>query len=142
MFYLKRAMALAGRNYQRLFKIPGLGEPLVRGINRVIARISFYSPIFGLKHHDSMEGFKEDFIKLAEMTKLPVEIIEETVGPGRFEFYVHSCPYGYHRPDQQGVCDAAMDMDRVLFRLMGAELVIEESAVSGAPRCRISMNKI
>ena len=133
-------MSRMGRFYERLYPLPALGEPMVRGINRGIARMNFYGPLLGLKRHDSVDGFKKQFLRLIEMMQLPIEIIAESEGPNGFEFYVHSCPYGYHRPDQQGVCDAAMDMDRVLFKLMGADLTILEAAVQGAPRCRVAFS--
>ena len=61
------------------------------------------------------------------------------MGPDSFEFYVNGCPYGFKRPDQATACDAAMEMDRKLFRLLGAELTILESAPEGAQKCRMVM---
>jgi len=131
-------MPRMGKLYERLYPLPAVGDPLVRGINRGIARMNFHNPILGLKRHDSVEGFKKQFLELVEMMQLPIEIIPDSEGPEGFEIYVNGCPYGYHRADQQGVCDAAMDMDRILFKLMGADLTIRESAVQGAPRCRVA----
>jgi hypothetical protein len=61
------------------------------------------------------------------------------VGSDSFEFYVNGCPYGYKRPDQAKACDAAMEMDRKLFNLLGAELIVLESAPEGAQKCRMLM---
>jgi hypothetical protein len=137
-----RVMAALGKTYEGLYKLPVLGNPLVRGINRGIARMIFNGPLIRRKRHETIESFKADFMRLIDMMKVPIEIIKGTEGPDGFEFYVHSCPYGFHRRDQQGVCDAAMDMDRLIFRLMGAELEIKESVVKGAPKCRMRMHKI
>jgi hypothetical protein len=134
-----RFMSRMGRSYETLYRLPGLGDPLVRGLNRGIGRMNFHLPFLGLRRHDSIDGFRKDFLKLTGMMQLPVEIIAGSETPDGFEFYVQSCPYGYQRADQQGVCDAAMDMDRVLFGMMGADLTILESTVQGAPRCRISL---
>lgn len=137
-----RLMTVLGKIYERLYRIPVAGETLVRGINRGIARASFNSPVVRRKRHTDIQSLKADFLRLLDMMKIPVEIIEGSEGPERFEFYVLGCPYGFHRADQQGVCDAAMDMDRLLFRLMGAELTVQEAVVQGFPRCRILMRLV
>ena len=142
LFDPEKGMARMGKFYERLFKIPMIGEPLVRAMNRGLGNLNFRLPMPGAKRHDNIEGIIEYLKNSIEIMKFPIEIIEDSITEDRFEIYVHHCPYGYHRPDQQGVCDAAMDMDRVLFRNLGADLVILDSIVYGAPRCHISITKI
>jgi len=36
-------------------------------------------------------------------------------------------------------CDAAMEMDRKLFSLLGADLTILETVIDGAPKCKMLM---
>lgn len=128
-----------GRFYERLYRVPGVGESLVRGFCRNLGRISFYSPS-GLKRSDNLPGVKATLVESCRKMGFKMELSGEK--PDQFEFFVLECPYGYHRPEQQGVCDAAMDMDRVMFRLCGGDLRVEETIPGGAPKCRITMHKI
>jgi len=128
-----------GRFYERLYRVPGVGESLVRGFCRNLGRISFYSPS-GLKRSDNLQGVKETLVESCRKMGFKMELSGEK--PDQFEFFILECPYRYHRPDQQGVCDAAMDMDRVMFRLCGGDLRVEETIPGGASKCRITMHKI
>ncbi len=136
-----KMMADMGIRYEKMFKIPKIGEPLVRGVTRTFGHVNFRMPGIGPKRHKTIQGVKEDLARMVELMELPIAFIDENDTSDSFEIYVEHCPYGYHRPDQQGVCDAAMDMDRVLFRNMGAELIIKESIVYGAPKCHIKFVK-
>ena len=109
-----------------------LGDPS-RGMGSLI----FRAPEPGGKPKDSIEGVKDYLLWSGEEMNFPFEVIEETVGPDSFEFYVNGCPYGYKRPDQAIACDAVMEMDRKLFSLLGSELTILESAPEGAQKCRM-----
>lgn len=141
-FDTRRLTTVLGKIYERLYRVPVAGETLLRGINRAIARAGFNSPVVRRRRHNDIQSLKADFLRLLYLMKIPVEIIEGSEGPRQFEFYVNACPYGFYRADQQGVCDAAMDMDRLLFRLMGAELTVQEAVVQGFPRCRILMRML
>ncbi|MCX5859759.1 MAG: hypothetical protein NT056_07690 [Proteobacteria bacterium] len=131
-------MLSLGRFYERLYRVPGIGESLVRGWCRNLGRVSFYSPS-GLKRSDDLQGVKETLVESCRKMGFKMELSGEK--PGQFEFFILECPYGYHRPDQQGVCDAAMDMDRVMFRLCGGDLQVEETIPGGAAKCRVTMRK-
>ena len=133
-------MLFLGKSYELLYRLPLVGESLVRAINRFIGRINFYSPGTGLKRRDSIDEIKADLQRLQKMTGFKFDF-SETQGD-QFEFFVLECPYGFHRPDQLGPCDAAMNMDRTLFRLCGAELTVEESIPGGASKCRETMKLI
>ena len=142
LFDPEKMMASTGRFYELLFKIPIIGEPLVKGINRGLGHLNFRNPMLKAERCDTIDEVIAYLRQAIDLMKFPIEIIEDSITEDSFEIYVHHCPYGYHRPDQQGVCDAAMDMDRVLFRNLGADLVIQESAVFGAPKCHIKMTML
>ncbi len=132
-----RAMLMMGKFYELLCKIPVIGYPFARLYNRNIGRMIFYAPGSGAKQQKSIDGIKKYLLKTKEDMGFPFELIPECDTPDSFEFFVGYCPYGYKHPDQSKPCDAAMEMDRVLFRHQGADLTIKESTVNGAPKCRI-----
>ena len=135
----EKMMLGLGKFYEGLCRIPGIGEPLARSLNRGLARFVFYTPGSGASRQDSILGVKAYLLKTGERMDFPFEIIPGSEGPDSFEFYVGSCPYGFRRPDQEKACDAAMEMDRVLFKLIGADLIIQETAPRGASKCRMTM---
>ncbi len=128
-----------GKFYELLYRLPLVGEWLVRSFVRSMGRIGFYFSK-DLHRNDSIQGVKEDLVRSCKKMGILIEVSKEKAD--KFEFFVLECPYGYKRPDQQGVCDAAMDMDRVVFRLCGGNLVVEETIPAGAKNCRITMHKI
>jgi len=135
----EKTMRMLGRLYEGLCRIPLVGVPMARAWNRNLGRLVFYTPGSGAVRQDSLEGVKAYLLETGRQMNFPFEMIPESQGPDSFEFYVNGCPYGFKRPDQALPCDAAMEMDRVLFRLLGADLIIKEVAVEGVPRCRIQM---
>ena len=78
--------------------------------------------------------------RVAEKLGFLVEMSGEKTD--QFEFFILSCPLGYYRAEQQGLCDAAMDLDRTMTRLCGAELAVKESIPGGASKCWICIRKI
>ncbi len=135
----EKYMAMMGKLYESMCKIPVIGAPMARVMNRNMARFLFYTPGTGADRQDSLEGVKEYLLETGRQMNFPFEIIKESEKPDSFEFYVHGCPYGFKRPDQAAACDAAMEMDRVLFGLVGGDLIVQESAPEGANSCRILM---
>ncbi len=135
----EKAMLMMGKFYEMLCKIPVIGYPIARLYNRNIGRMIFYTPGSGAKRQDSLEGIRKYLLKTGKDMNFPFEMIPESDTPDSFEFFVGYCPYGYKHPDQAKPCDAAMEMDRILFKLQGGELTIKETTVEGAPKCRILM---
>ena len=135
----ERTMRMLGRLYEQLCKIPVVGVPMARAWNRNLGRLAFYTPGSGARRQDSLQGVRAYLLETGRRMNFPFEILPESEGPDSFEFFVNGCPYGFERPDQAAPCDAAMEMDRMLFRLLGADLIIKASAVEGAPKCRIQM---
>lgn len=66
------------------------------------------------------------------LMEVPLEVSKES--PDQLEFLVAACPYGYNRRDQEGVCDAVMDLDRTMVKLCGGSMVIEESIAGRRPQ--------
>lgn len=133
----KHFMGKLGKFYERLCSVPWVGEGLARSLNRNMGRMIFYLPGSGARRMGSIGELKAYLLKTGKDMDFPFEVIEETTGPESFEFYVNGCPYGYTRPGQAKACDAAMEMDRTLFRLLGGELTVLESAPQGVEKCRI-----
>ena len=135
----KSSMTVAiGKMYENLYKLPG-GEALVRGMSRNAARLAFYNPLAGLKKRDSLAEIKEDVVRMCKLMEVPLSVSKES--PDQIEFLVDACPYGYNRRDQEGVCDAVMDLDRTMVKLCGGSMVVEESTAAGAPKCRVTVKK-
>jgi len=126
-----------GYLYRLVYLLPVIGEWTVRGICKVFAYISFYSP-FGPRPCASIHELRKEFDRLIKTTGIELEVVYQD--DERFEFVLPGCPYGFRRPGHLGVCDAAMDMDRVMFGLAGGELKIEECMPGGAPHCRVSLS--
>ncbi len=139
--YIDKVMLLTGKTYEGLCKIPLIGSPLARMLNRNIGRFFFYMPGTGAGRIDTCQGIKDYLIMGRDVMGFPLEFIPESEKPDSFDYYVAGCPYGFKRPDQAVPCDAAMDMDRQLFKLMGWNLTIKESAVHGAHKCLIHIER-
>jgi len=137
MANIEKPMLMFGRLYEWLCRIPLAGVPMVKAWNRGMGSLIFRAPEPGGRPKDSIMGVKDYLLWSGKEMNFHFEIIEESVGPDSFEFYVNGCPYGYKRPDQAKACDAAMEMDRKLFGLLGAELTVLDSAPEGAHKCRI-----
>ncbi len=137
---MQKTMSMLGRLYEKICKIPGIGVPLAKAWNRGMGKLLFRAPPEpGGKRRDDITGVKDYLLWSGEEMNFPFEILEDTVGPDSFEFTVGCCPYGFKAPHQAAACDAAMEMDRTLFKLLGADLIIKETAVDGAPKCKLLM---
>ena len=125
-----------GLTYRMLYRLPAVGDPLVRGIGKCIAFLGHHSP-YGMKDGGSTAALRRDLERaLGAMKVGGFEIREQE---GKVELILGSCPYGFGRPGHAGVCDAAMEQDRAMVAYVGARLVIGESIPSGAPACRVSI---
>ena len=126
-----------GRFFELAYKTPFFGDRIVRKLSRGIGFLTFRNPLSKMKRHDTIEGVRQEFQKLADLHNGEIEFSKQD--ETSFEYMSSPCPYGYHRKDQVGVCDAAMDMNRRLFDLCGAKLIIHERISCGAPKCRITI---
>ena len=128
----KKVFHLLGSIYSNIYRIPFIGNLIVRGVCRTFGLLGYLGAMRH-NHYSSVEEFAGFFKTMTDAGGIEVEIssIDET----QFEFSLKECPYGFNRPEQQGVCEAAMDMDRTLFGLCGFELTIKESIPGGSPVC-------
>lgn len=138
---MKGSMHGMGKFYSLLHKLPG-GDKIVRAYVKGLGRFIYYMPGSGASKQSSIDGVRQNLLDMADMMCFDLEVIDESITPDSFEFYVNECPYGYCREDQYEVCDAAMDMDREMFRHIGAELIVQDYITKGAPKCRILMKWI
>lgn len=129
---------LLGSIYGLIYRLPMIGEPAVRGISRAMGFVNSHAP-GGMKRRDTMAELKLDMERAFKM--LDIDVAEIVQDEERIELVLNSCPYGYRRPDQAGVCDAAMDMDRTMFGYCGCDLTIEASLPQGDPICRVLIRK-
>ncbi len=134
----KKAFLLLGYIYGLLYRLPLVGEPLVRAINRSIGFLNYHAPS-GPRHHDSVAAMRKDLERLLDIADIDVEIVHQD--EDRLEMIMTSCPYGFRGPEHMGVCDAAMDMDRTMFGYCGFQLEIRECIPAGARACRVSIQK-
>ncbi len=134
---VNKALTSLGRFFEATYKLPLLGDFVVRRITRGMASMTFHNPLSSMKKHDSIQGVKQELQKMAE--KANGELLISKEDETSFEYLSSPCPYGFNRKDQAGVCDAVMDLNRHLFDLCGAKLTIHERMAAGAPRCRITM---
>lgn len=128
-----KAFHLLGRFYGFIYRIPVIGNLIVRGICRLIGLLGYHSPICP-KHFGSMDEFIEFLKTVTKSGGMDFEIAGRD--NDRFEIILDECPYLFSRPDQVGVCEAAMDMDRTLFGRCGYEIIIKESLPRGDSVCR------
>jgi len=129
-----------GHFFENLYRVPGRGDSLVRGLGRGLAKLLVSLPFTGYRRSSSVEESIALLRLICGRFGADVDIVKQD-GDG-FEFEVPACPYGYKHPHQQGVCDAVMDLDRAMYKHCGLDLTIIEAAVTGAPRCRIAMRQL
>ena len=127
-------LPLLGQFNYLMYRIPRIGESLVRGQSRMAARLAFHMPILGGKRSTTLDGVKSEWFKFLRLAGMQPPITQQ--GEEEFEFEVEACPYGFRRPEEKGVCHACMDLDRTYVKLLGGELEVLESIPDGSDRCR------
>lgn len=133
----RRGMLLLGAVYRMLYRLPVVGDPLVRGIGRCIAFMGHHSP-YGMKDGSSVAALRRGLEKALALMDIEAAIVHEDAE--KLVLALPACPYGFHRPEHAGVCDAAMEQDRAMLGYVGARLTIDESIPTGAPACRVSIH--
>ena len=131
------SMRRIGRTHELLCRIPGVGEPMSRGLSWLLA---IFPMLGGMRKSGSIEQTREMLRASGEQMGFPFQISE--IEGDRFVLELPYCPYGFTRADQQRPCDTAMDMDRIMFRRCGAELTIEETIPGGASRCHMVVRQL
>jgi hypothetical protein len=134
----KKLGLLLGGTYSLIYRAPLAGEPAVRGLCRVLGFLGNRVP-GGMKWRGSMAELRQDLASVFERLDIDFEAMnhdEESI-----ELILTSCPYGFSRPEHALACDAAMDLDRNLFRHCGCDLTIEARLPHGDPVCRVLITR-
>ena len=100
-----------GHFFENLYRVPRVGDSLVRSLARGMAKGTVLLPFTGFRRPSSVEESIAVLKLICRRLAIGVDIVEQK--PDGFLFEVPDCPYGY-RADQQGVCDAVMDLDRMV----------------------------
>jgi len=127
-------MPVVGRLNALVYRLPLVGETLVRKQSRAVAALAFHMPLLGGKSCSSIHEVKAEWIKFLGRAGISIEITREN--EKEFEFEVEACPWGFRNPADLGVCDACMDLDRTYVKLLGGEMKILESIPSGSACCK------
>ena len=112
-------------------RVPGVGEWLARGVSRAFAVF----PFLQMGRTRSIEETRDRLQASGEKMGFPFEFSE--IEGDEFVLELPYCPYGFTDSEHRRPCDTAMDMDRVMLRLSGADLTVTETIPKGAKRCRM-----
>ncbi len=129
-----KPMQWIGSLHTAVFKLPGIGEKIVRGQGWVTANLAFRLPVLGGKKCSSLQELRGEWLKFLGMVGIYPSVSRET--DTEFEIELNACAYGFRGEDRQGVCDACMDLDRAYVKLLGGELQITHSIPTGSETCR------
>ena len=110
---VEKGMLMFGRIYEWLCKIPLVGVPVVKAWTRGMASLIFRAPEPGGKPKDSIMGVKDYLLWSGKEMNFPFEIIEESVGPDSFEFYLK--PFRYGMPPHAGW---GLGMERLIMTML------------------------
>ena len=136
---MEAAMRQMGKMHQGLCRIPVLGEWLARGVSATFAVF----PVLGPSPMGRSESIDETLAMMrasGEEMGFPFEFSE--LEGDEFILELPHCPYGFTSAEHQKPCDTAMDMDRVMLKLCGAKLTVEETIPQGASRCKMRVRQI
>lgn len=129
-----KSLHLVGRLYSVVFRIPVIGEPLLRRMLKTVAHLFFHSPYVGGRKHRSVAGLKSGWFRFLSRFGIFPTVTREN--EKEFRWFVNACPYGLTESRDRALCDAVMDLDRRYTALLGGELEILERIPHGADRCR------
>ncbi len=129
---MDEAMKGMGKLHILLCRVPGVGERIARGVSWCMSVVPWLS---GMRRTTSIEATRAQLDEKGAEMGFPFELGQPE--DGQFVLELPYCPYGFTGPEHARPCDTAMDMDRILMRRLGAELIIEETIPEGASRCRM-----
>ena len=129
-----KPMHLIGKTYSLVFRIPVIGEPLLRAILKSVAYLFFHLPYTGGKRHRNAIEVRTGWFRFLSRFGIFPEVTHED--ENEFRWFVKACPYGFARASDKDLCDAVMDLDRTYTRLLGGEMEILDRIPHGAECCR------
>ena len=127
-------MHMTGRLHIMLCYIPLIGEPIARAYSWCMA---FFPWLGGVRRTESIVETKQHLVESGEMMGFPFQFSE--IQGDRFILELPYCPYGFSDSKHQRPCDTAMDMDRIMLRRCGAEMIITQTIPEGAKCCRMEI---
>lgn len=128
-----KILHLIGKVDSFIFEIPGIGEPLLRGIQKTAAHLFFRLPYLGGRRCRTREELESAWFKFLSRFGIFPTVTRED---GRqFSWLIDACPYGFSCSRDRSVCDAVMDLDRTYTHLLGGELEIVDRIPLGADVC-------
>ncbi|UCD86058.1 MAG: hypothetical protein JSU92_07660, partial [Deltaproteobacteria bacterium] len=89
---MNKFMLSLGRFYERLYRLPLIGERLVRSFVSTMGKMGFYFSK-DLHRNDTIQGVKEDLVRACKKMGFLIEVSKEEAD--KFEFIVLECPYGF-----------------------------------------------
>ena len=132
--FIKNFFPFVGQLHYWVYKLPFLGETLVRGANRAVAQAAYHLPVLGGKLCQTVSELKSEWFRFLERLGLAPRATYED--ENSFHWEIDFCPYHFHRLEDQGVCDACMDLDREYIEQLGGRLEILETIPGGSHSCR------
>ncbi len=132
-------MYMVGKGNGLLFRMPLIGEKVVRAQGRIAANLAFHAPLLGGKQCNTLDEIRQEWFKFLARSGIYPTVTNEN--DQEFEFTLDACPWGFEGPDDAGVCDACMDLDRTYVKLLGGELKVKESIPLGGACCTSVVRK-
>lgn len=129
-------MRLLGMIHILLNRIPLFGTALARFLGRCIA---IFPWLGGVRGSTSIIETRQQLMDAGDLMNFPFEFGE--IEGDRFVLELPRCPYGFHREEHRAACDTAMEMDRILLKWAGADLIITDTIPRGECRCRMIVHQ-
>ena len=80
----EKMMLSMGKFYDRVCRIPGIGEPMARSLAKNMGRMIFYTPGSGANRQKSIEGVKRYLLETGRKMQFPFEIVPGSETSDRF----------------------------------------------------------
>ena len=134
---LARMLPVVGKVNGLVYKVPYVGELVVRASSRAIGTLAFNLPVLGGEPSPHIGHVKNQWLKFMGLVGMKPQVVAEA--DGEFEIVVDECPYGFSKPEDKDVCDACMDLDRMYIHLLKGRFEILVRIPYGSHRCRFKI---
>lgn len=135
---LQRLLPAVGKVNKTIHEIPIIGEVVVRASSRAMGTLAFKAPLFGGKPAQHIGHVKDQWLRFLGLIGLKPQVVDVT--DGAFELVLDKCPYGFSSEDEQDVCDACMDLDRIYIHHLQGRFEILERITQGSSCCRFRVS--
>jgi hypothetical protein len=134
--WLRRGTLAVGR-FQMRHTNNRVGRFLLsRVATRILARLIVKKGLFGIedRRRDDLIEIAMEWLKLSIFLRIPTEVAE--ANDDRVIVLRPECTVGYQGPECAPLCRASMNMDMDIVKRLGGRLVVTETILEGAPKCR------